>query len=50
MEVPDKVGWALPFPENATSERAWKFTTDFEQNNNLSGPTGPISGLNTSRR
>ena len=26
MEVPDKVGRALPVPENATSVRAWKFT------------------------
>jgi hypothetical protein len=26
MEVPDKVGRALPVPENVTSVRAWKFT------------------------
>ncbi len=26
MEVPDKVGRALPAPVNATSVRAWKFT------------------------
>ena len=32
MEVPDKVGRALPLPENATSVRAWKFTVSLASN------------------